>query len=185
MPLLDEAAWGDDQDALGIGAHQQLADKQPGHDGLASARIVSQHISQGLAQQHGLVDGRNLMRQRLHVRRVDRHHRVEQMRQRDTVGLGRQFERHPRRIKGPRPPGFGERQGRLVGAEQHPFQQATIRRLVVHSQSVVAHKFRGHHAHYLARLNPSQCGVLRDLLQFQHGGYLLSKDTAYTRHRVV
>ena len=41
LPLLDQAAWGDDQDALGIGPHQQLADEQARHNGFAGARIVS------------------------------------------------------------------------------------------------------------------------------------------------
>jgi hypothetical protein len=106
--------------------------------------------------------------ERLHVRGVDRHHGVEQMGQRNVVGLGRQFERRPRRIKGPRPSSLGERQRRLIGAEQHPFQQATVGRLVIHGQGVVTDRLCGHHAHHLPRLDPGNGGVRRDLLQFQH-----------------
>jgi hypothetical protein len=35
LPLLDQAAGGDEQYPLGVGAHPQLADEESGHDGLA------------------------------------------------------------------------------------------------------------------------------------------------------
>ena len=55
-----------------------------------------------LARQHRLVDGRDLVRQRLHVRGVDRHHRVEQKREVDALGLAGQLERRAVAVEGPR-----------------------------------------------------------------------------------
>jgi hypothetical protein len=77
LPLLDQASRGHDQHAPGVGAHQQFSDQQAGHDGFAGAGVVSQHVAQRLARQHRLVDCSDLVRQRFHVGRVNRHHRVE------------------------------------------------------------------------------------------------------------
>ena len=104
LPLLDQAARRYDQHPLGVGTHQQFADEQAGHDGLAGAGVVCQHVAQRLARQHRLVDGRDLVRQRFHVRRVHRHHRIEQVGQVDPVGLGRELELLARRIEGPGAP---------------------------------------------------------------------------------
>ena len=107
-PLLDQAAGRDDQDAAGIGAHDQLADVEAGHDRLAGARVVGQDEPQRLARQHGLVDGGDLVRQRLDVRRVDRHHRVEEEGEVDALGLAGELERCTVTVEGPR--AFGRRE---------------------------------------------------------------------------
>mgnify|MGYP006182894369 CR=1 FL=1 len=60
--------------------------------------------AQGLARQHGLIDGGDLVRQRLHVGRVDRHHGIEQVREVDPVSLGGELEVGPIRVEAPRTP---------------------------------------------------------------------------------
>ena len=92
LPLLGEAAGADDQAALQVAAGDQFLDEQPGHDGLAGAGIVGEQETQRLARQHGLVDGRDLVRQRFDQRGVDGEHRVEQMRKADAMRLGDEAE---------------------------------------------------------------------------------------------
>jgi hypothetical protein len=168
LPLLDQAAGSDDQHALGIGAHQQLADEQAGHDSLAGTGVIGQHVAQRLARQHRLVDRDDLVRQRLHVRRVHRHHRIEQVGQVDAVGLGGELELVARRIEGPGAPRFGQRQLGLVGAEQHPLQQLAVGGLVVDSEGVVTDRLGRDNAHHLSGLQARDGRVLLDLFEFQH-----------------
>ena len=82
LPLLDEAARGDDEAALDVAADHQLLDEQPGHDRLAGAGVVGEQEAQRLAGQHLRVDRRDLVRQRIEVRRLHREVRVEQVGQR-------------------------------------------------------------------------------------------------------
>ena len=61
--------------------------KQPRHDGLACAGVVGQQEAQRLARQHGFVDGRDLVRQRVDERGVDRQNGIEEMRKADAMRL--------------------------------------------------------------------------------------------------
>ena len=119
-PLLDEAAGSDDENAAGVGAHDEFADVEPGHDRLARAGVVGQDEAQRLARQHRLVDGGDLVRQRLHVRGVDRHHRVEQKREVDALGFAGELERRAVAVEGPRALDRGDADGRLIGAAEQP-----------------------------------------------------------------
>ena len=92
LPLLAEAAGRADQAAFDIAAQAHLADEQAGHDGFASAGVVRQQVAQGLARQHVLVDGDDLMRQRVNHRRVQRRHGVEDMAKLQAGGFLRQAE---------------------------------------------------------------------------------------------
>ena len=92
LPLLDEVAGRDDQAAVEIAADQQLLDQQPGHDRLAGAGIVGEQEPQRLARQHLAVDGRDLVRQRLDLRRADGEIRIEQVGKADAVRLGREAQ---------------------------------------------------------------------------------------------
>ena len=78
LPLLDQAARGDDQAALQVAAEDQLLDVEPGHDRLAGAGVVGEQEAQRCARQQLAVDRPDLVRQRLHVARRDREHRVEE-----------------------------------------------------------------------------------------------------------
>ncbi len=92
LPLLDEAARRDDQAAFKIAPDQQLLDQQPGHDRLAGAGIVREQEAQRLARKHLAIDGRDLVRQRLDLRRSDREVGVEQVGEPDAVRLGREAQ---------------------------------------------------------------------------------------------
>ena len=70
-----------------IGSHDELANVEACHDRLASTRIVSQDKSERLPGKHRFVDCGDLVRQRIDVRGVDRHHRIKQERQVDAFGF--------------------------------------------------------------------------------------------------
>ena len=65
LPLLGEAARADDETALQIATGDQFFDEQTRHDRLAGAGIVGKQKAQWLPRQHGLIDRRNLVRQRV------------------------------------------------------------------------------------------------------------------------
>ena len=92
LPLLDQAAGGDDQAALDVVAQDQLLDVEPGHDRLAGAWVVGEQEPQRRARQQLAVDRAHLVGQRLDVRRRDRQHRVEQARELDPLALGDELE---------------------------------------------------------------------------------------------
>ena len=92
LPLLDQAAGGDDQAALDVVAEDQLLDVEAGHDRLAGAGVVGEQEPQRRARQQLAVDRADLVRQRLDVAGRDREHRVEQAGQRDPLGLGDELE---------------------------------------------------------------------------------------------
>ena len=65
LPLLAEGARADDQAAAQVASSHQLLDEEPGHDRLAGARIVGEEEAERLALQHLLVDGDDLVRERI------------------------------------------------------------------------------------------------------------------------
>ena len=109
-----------------VAAQHQLADVEPGHDGLASTGIVGQHEAQRLARQHGLVDGGDLVRQRLDVAAVHRHHRVEQVGEMDALGLGGELEVFAVGIEGPERTLLDQTQRGLVIPQQHPISDGGL-----------------------------------------------------------
>ena len=62
LPLLDEAARGDDQAAFDVASDHQLLAEQAGHDRLARPRVICQQVAEGLAGQHLRVHGIDLVR---------------------------------------------------------------------------------------------------------------------------
>ena len=140
LPLLDETPGGDDQNTFGICPHQELADQQAGHDRLAGAGIVCQDEPQRLPGEHRLVDCRDLVGERLDVRSMDRHHRVEEVGQVDPVGFRSEFERLAGRVERPRPPGLREGEGGLVGTKEHLLLELPVGSFVVDRQRVLAHR---------------------------------------------
>ncbi len=169
LPLLNQTAGGDDQDALGVGPHQQFTDEQPGHDRFARAGVVCQHVAQGLARQHGFIDGGDLVRQRFDVGGMNRHHRIEQMRQIDPISFGSELEFLSGCIECPRATGFGQRQIGFVGTEEHALQQLAVRGLEIDGECVVADRFRSDDANNVPRLNTGDGRVFLDIFEFKHG----------------
>ena len=103
LPLLDERPGRDDQAALEGAADDELADEEPGHDRLAGARVVREEEAQRLARQHRLVDGGDLVRQRLDDARGDREVRVEEVGEVDALRLGGQAEERAVAVEAPGP----------------------------------------------------------------------------------
>ena len=101
LPLLGEAAGADDQAALEIAARDQLLDEQPRHDGLARAGIVGEQEAQRLPGQHRLVDGGDLVRQRVDQRGVHGEHRIEEVGEADAVRLGDETEQRAVAVEAP------------------------------------------------------------------------------------
>ena len=145
-PLLGQAAGGNDEDAAGIGAHDQLADVEPGHDGLSGARVVGEDEAERLAGQHRLVDRRDLMRQRVHVRGVDRHHGVEEEGEVDALGFDGELEGGPVAIEGPRAFGGGDGDRREVRFGEQAFPDGAVGKAVDERDDVLSH---GQHRDHL------------------------------------
>ena len=136
LPLLHETAGTDDQAAAQIATRNQFLDEQARHDGLARARIVGQQEAQGLARQHGFVDRRDLMRQRVDEGRMDGQHRIEQVGQADAVGLGHQSVQGPVAVETPRPASRHDLQARLVVPVEDFIGDAPIRATIDQRQGV-------------------------------------------------
>ena len=77
-PLLHQPAGSDDDRPFAIGTQDQFLDVEAGHDRLPGTRVVGQQEPQRETRKQFLVHGADLMRQRVHIRAVDRDHRVVQ-----------------------------------------------------------------------------------------------------------
>ena len=114
LPLFGQTAGADDEAALQVAPGDQLLDEQTGHDGLAGAGVIGQQIAQGLARQHGLVNGGDLVGQRIDHGGVHRQHRVEEMGEADAVGLRDQAEEGAVAVETPGPALLQQLQAGLV-----------------------------------------------------------------------
>lgn len=126
LPLLREAPWADNETSLEVSASDQLLDEQTGHDCFARSRIVGEEESQRLLRQHGFVDRRDLVRQRVHERCMHGEHRIEQMRQVDTVCLGDKAEQFSVAIETPRATVLDDLESRLVVAIENFIGHAAV-----------------------------------------------------------
>ena len=119
LPLLDQAARGDDQAAVEVAAQHELADVEARHDRLAGARVVGQQEAERLQRQEALVDGLDLVGERLDGGGLDGGERVEEVGQLDPAGLGGQLECGAVGVEGPAaarwPP---QRRSSLFGGER-------------------------------------------------------------------
>ncbi len=145
LPLLGQAAGADDQAALQVAPGDQLLDEQAGHDGLAGAGVVGQQEAQRLARQHGLVDGGDLVRQRIDHGGVHRQHRVEEMGQADAVGLGDQAEEGAVAVETPGPALLDDLQAGLVVAVEQLVGDLAGRGLVGQLQGLGAEPLDADH----------------------------------------
>ena len=147
-PLLDEAARGDDQDAAGVGPHDEFADVEARHDRLAGPGVVGQDEAERLAGKHRLVDGGDLVRQRLDVRGVDRHHRVEQEREVDALGLAGELERRPVAVEGPGAFNRRDADARFVGPAEKPLLRSAVGGPVEDLNGTLADRHDGGHGRH-------------------------------------
>ncbi len=70
-----------------VAAGDQLPDEEPRHDRLAGTGIVCKQEAQRLTRQHGLVDGSNLVGQRINDGGMHGQHRIKQVREADAMCL--------------------------------------------------------------------------------------------------
>ena len=126
LPLLDQRARRDDEAALQIAPDQQLLDEQARHDGLAGAGIVGEQEAQRLPRQHLAIDRRDLMRQRLDLRRRDGDVGVEEIGEADAVGLGGKPKQAAVGVEGVGPAGLDELKADLFAAHDQPLADTTV-----------------------------------------------------------
>ena len=168
LPLLGQAAGADNQAALQIAPGDQLLHQQPGHDGLARAGIVGQQEAQWLARQHGLVDGGDLVRQRLHHRGVNGENRVKEMGQPDTLGLGDEAEEVAVAIEAPRPADRHHLDSGFVVAVEQFVGDPAFRRLVGQFDGGGAVPLHVHHGHQSVGQNAANRGVGGQFFKLSH-----------------
>ena len=116
LPLLGKAARAHDKAPLKIAARDQLLHEQARHDRFAGAGIIREQEPQWLTRQHRLVNGSDLMRQRLDDRRMNRQHRIEKMREANAMRLGDEPEQVAVAVEAPGAPLFNDLDARLVVA---------------------------------------------------------------------
>src|ERR1700677_2326520 len=116
LPLLNQAAWGDDEATLDVAPDHELLAEQPGHDRLTGTRVVSQEKPEWLTWQHLFVDSFDLMWKRVEIRRLDGKERIEQVSERYPLRLGHEPEEIPVGVHRPGLPGRLDCESRFVFA---------------------------------------------------------------------
>ena len=126
LPLLDEAARSNDEATFQIAPDQQLLDQQPRHDRLASARVVGEQEAQRLAWKHLAIDGGDLVRQRIDLRRGDRDVGVEEIGQTNAVRLGREAQQPAIGVEPIGPARLDELEADLLAAHDKSLVDAAV-----------------------------------------------------------
>ncbi len=145
-PLIDQAAGGDDDNAPCVGPHDEFADVKARHDGLARARVVSENKPQWLTRQHGFVNSGDLMRERLHIRGVDGHHRVEQKGEINALGLDGELERLAIAIERPGTLGGGNGDVGFISPIEQTFLERAVGRFIKDLHRAVGNRHNGNYA---------------------------------------
>jgi hypothetical protein len=107
----------------------------------ARSWVVGKDITQGLAWQHRLIDGRDLAWKGFHVRSVDRHHRIEKVREVDPICFCGELEIRAGSVERPGTTLLGKRKGQLVRPKQHSLQESSVRCLVIDGKGSVSNVF--------------------------------------------
>ena len=100
LPLEGEVGRADDQDALGEAAQLELADEQPGHDRLAGAGVVGQQEPDARELEQVVVDGLELVRQRIDARDREPEVGIELVGDAEGVRLEAEPEKPPVAVEG-------------------------------------------------------------------------------------
>jgi hypothetical protein len=137
LPLINQASGGDDEHAASVCPHDQFADVEPGHDRFAGPGIVGEYVAKRLAGKHRLVNGGDLVRKGIDVRRVNGHHRIEEKGQVDPLGLASELERCCVAVEGPGPLDRGNGNGRFVGGAEKALLETPVGQLVEDLNRVV------------------------------------------------
>ena len=100
LPLEREVGRADDQDALGEAAKLQFADEQAGHDRLAGAGVVGEQEPDARELEQVVVDGLELVRQRIDTRDRETEVRVELVGDAEGVSLKAEAEQSAVAVEG-------------------------------------------------------------------------------------
>ena len=167
-PLLNQTAWSDDHHPARVGPHDEFTDVKTRHDGLSGSGIVRQHEAQRLTRQHGFVNGGDLVRQRVHVGRVDGHHRVEKKSQVDALGFHGQLERLAVPVEGPGPLGSCHADSGFVAAVQKPVLERSGLSLIDQCDGPLGNGNDRHNRHNLGRFDAFQGQAWGDGFEGNH-----------------
>ena len=165
LPLFHEAARTDNKASLQIAAGDQFPDEQSRHDGFSGARIVGEQKTKRLPGQHGFVDRRDLVGERVHARRMHREHRVEQVGKANALRFGYEAEQRPVAIETPGAAPFDRINFRFVLAKQESAVHPAGRVPVGERQGFGAVWFHLHHSNRLAGENPVNGNAGPDIFQ--------------------
>ena len=130
----------------------------------AGTGVVGQQEAQRLARQHRLVDTSDLVRQRLHIGSVDRHHRIKQERKVHAFGFASELERRAIAVEREWALNHGHTDGLLVGASQKPLFHRAIGCTVDELYRAIAQRHGGHHADNLRGLNARKAQIRCDFI---------------------
>ena len=169
LPLFGQRTGADDETALEVAARDKFLDEQAGHDGLARAGVIRKDVAQGQTPQKFLIDGGNLMRERLDIGRVDGEIRVEEVGVVDAPRLGRKAELCAVGIEAPRQFGLLERERGLV----FPVEKASARRapavLIGDIQNGVAVPLGRHDSYGFLRCDAENTAADGEFFKLCHG----------------
>ena len=165
LPLFGQRAGADDQTALEVAAGDQLFDEQAGHDRLAGAGIVGQKEAQRRTGQHGLVDGGDLVGERLDVGGMDGQQRVKEMGEADALGLGNEAEKGTVAVEAPGARLLGNPDAGFVVAVEELVGDLARRRLVGQLDGGVAVPLHADHRDEAVRQDALNGGVDCEIFQ--------------------
>src|SRR5690606_19616455 len=94
-PLESEIGGAHDQDALGQAAQLEFANQEARHDRLSGAGVVRQQETHACELQQVVVDGLELMRQRIHPRDRQPEVRIELVGDTERISLQSEAEKVP------------------------------------------------------------------------------------------
>ena len=138
MPLLDQAAGGDDEHPVEVAAEHEFFGVQTGHDRLAGAGVIGEQEPQRGSGQELAVHRLDLVWQRVHGAGGHRDHRIVQACHSDAQGLGHQSELGGVGVELPATGRGFDGQRRFVGAVEQALAQAAVTVLVGHGHGVGA-----------------------------------------------
>ena len=153
LPLLDQAAGGDNQATGDVAAQHQLPDQQPRHDRLARTRVIGQQEPQRPLSEQPVVDRVDLMRIRIDVRRVHRRERIGKVGLPHTAGLRSEAEHRAVSVEAPTPFRHLGQPGQVVGQDDS-LSQPTITGPVGQRGRVRAVHRNGDHGYHSVRHHP-------------------------------
>ena len=125
-----------------------------------------------LPGKHRLIDGRDLVGQRLHVRRVDRHHRVEEKREVDALRFAGQLERRTVTVEGPGAFNRRDADALFVGPAEEPFFRGAVRGAVEDLNGTLADRHDSGHRRHDRRFQADERQSRFEVFEFQHVTYM-------------